>query len=111
VNIVVFSLPLFSSIEAMAEHVIASVSGPFALAGHSMGGRVALGILRRTPARVTGLALLNTGIHAPAPHEPQSRGRLVALGREQGMAAVAREWLPPMMAGSSSGRGEVLGRT
>ncbi len=110
VDIEVFSFPQFSSIEAMAEHVVASVSGRFALAGHSMGGRVALEIMRRVPARVTGLALLNTGIHPPAAHEPQSRGRLVTLAREQGMGAVAREWLPPMMARSGSHRDEVLAR-
>ncbi len=88
----------FSSIPAMAEHVLASAPERFALAGHSMGGRVALEVMRCAPQRVSGLALLNTGVHAVRDGEPQSRGRLLRVAYEHGMAALAAEWLPPMMA-------------
>jgi pimeloyl-ACP methyl ester carboxylesterase len=87
----------FSSIVAMAEHVLRIAPDQFALAGHSMGGRVALEIVRRAPERVTGIALLNTGIHPAKPEESHSRGMLVRLAQSQGMAALAQEWLPPMM--------------
>lgn len=93
----IFSFRGFSTLAAMAEHVRATMTGPFAVAGHSMGGRVALELFRRAGSRITGLALLNTGIHPVAAHEPESRGRLVRLARERGMAALAAEWLPPMM--------------
>ena len=62
-----------------------------------MGGRVALEIVRRSEGRVTGIALLNTGVHPPAAHETASRGRLVSLARSAGMTALAAEWLPPML--------------
>jgi ketosteroid isomerase-like protein len=62
-----------------------------------MGGRVALEIVRRSEERVTGIALLNTGVHPPAAHEAASRGRLVSLARSAGMTALAAEWLPPML--------------
>jgi pimeloyl-ACP methyl ester carboxylesterase len=88
----------FSSISAMAEHVLGLAGERFAAAGHSMGGRVALEVLRAAPHRVTGLALLNTGIHTVRDGEPQSRGRLLRLAYEQGMSALAAEWLPPLMA-------------
>jgi pimeloyl-ACP methyl ester carboxylesterase len=88
----------FSSIGAMAEHVLAAAPEHFALAGHSMGGRVALEVLRTAGARVVGLALLNTGVHAVRDGEPQGRERLLRVAFEQGMAALAAEWLPPMMA-------------
>jgi pimeloyl-ACP methyl ester carboxylesterase len=88
----------FSSISAMAEHVLGSAPDCFALAGHSMGGRVALEVMRTAPQRVSGLALLNTGVHAVRDGEPQSRSRLLRLAHEQGMSALAAEWLPPMMA-------------
>jgi pimeloyl-ACP methyl ester carboxylesterase len=88
----------FSSIPAMAEHVLACGPERFALAGHSMGGRVALEVMRSAPQRVCGLALLNTGVHAVRDGEPQSRSRLLRLAYEHGMAALAAEWLPPMMA-------------
>jgi len=44
----------------MAEAVLAMVPEKFALAGLSMGGYVSLEIMRRTPERVTKLALLDT---------------------------------------------------
>jgi len=97
VDVRVFSFPGFSAIADMAEHVLVSVQGPFAVAGHSMGGRVALEIVRRSEGRVTGIALLNTGIHPPAAQETAARGRLVNLARSAGMTALAAEWLPPML--------------
>jgi pimeloyl-ACP methyl ester carboxylesterase len=97
----VISFRGFSSIPAMAEHVLAAAAGPFALAGHSMGGRVALEVVRAARARVSGLALLNTGVHTVRDGEPQSRERLLRLAFEHGMSALAAEWLPPMMAGGS----------
>jgi pimeloyl-ACP methyl ester carboxylesterase len=89
----------FSSITGMAEHVLAVAPERFALAGHSMGGRVALEVIRLAPQRVLRLALLNTGVHTVRDGEPQSRGRLLRLAYSHGMAALAAEWLPPMMAG------------
>src|SRR3569833_108889 len=94
----------------MAEHVLASVQGRFAVAGHSMGGRVALEIVRRSEERVTGIALLNTGVHPPAAHEPVSRGRLVSLARSAGMTALAAEWLPPMLNQTGPVRADIQAR-
>src|ERR1700682_226996 len=91
----------FSSILAMAEHVLAMAPERFAVAGHSMGGRVALEVVRSAPRRVSGLALLNTGVHTVRDGEPQSRGRLLRLAYERGMSALAADWLPPMMAGGA----------
>jgi pimeloyl-ACP methyl ester carboxylesterase len=87
----------FDSIPAMAEHVLRRAPQQFLVAGHSMGGRVALEIFRRARERVLGLALLNTGVHPLRAGEIESRGRLVKLARERGMSAVASDWLPPMM--------------
>lgn len=49
------------SVASMAASVLAESPSRFALAGHSLGGIVALEILRQAPARVARLALLNTG--------------------------------------------------
>jgi len=97
----IVSFPGFSSIGMMAEHALANAPARFALAGHSMGGRVALEVLRRAPHRVLGIALLNTGVHARREFEDESRGRLVRLAYARGMAALAEEWLPPMLAAGS----------
>src|SRR5258707_3917791 len=86
----------FSSIPAMAKHVLDIAPEQFALAGHSMGGRVALEIMRAAPRRITGLALLNTGVHAVRDGEPQSRGRLLRLAFVHRMSAIAAPPLPPL---------------
>src|SRR5260370_30515388 len=93
----VLSFAGFSSIAGMAEKVLTAAPPRFAVAGHSMGGRVALEVWRQAPERVTALALLNTGVHPPRESELDSRGLLVRLARKHGMAALADEWLPPMM--------------
>lgn len=98
----------FSSIPAMARHVLESAPARFAVAGHSMGGRVALEIMRLDPQRVSGLALLNTGVHGVRDGEPQSRARLVRIARERGMSALAAEWLPAMMGSDSDRTAELM---
>jgi pimeloyl-ACP methyl ester carboxylesterase len=100
----------FSSIPSMAEHVLAMAPERFAVAGHSMGGRVALEVLRAAAPRVSGLALLNTGVHPVRDTELQSRRRLLRLAYERGMSALAAEWLPPMMAGSGGRTAELMPR-
>src|SRR5260370_18424884 len=96
-NTRVMSFAGFTSIAGMAGQVLAAAPARFAVAGHSMGGRVALEVWRQAPERVTALALLNTGVHPPRESEFESRGLLVRLARRHGMAALADEWLPPMM--------------
>ncbi|MGA2776846.1 MAG: alpha/beta fold hydrolase [Steroidobacteraceae bacterium] len=93
----VYSFADFDSIAAMANEVLRTAPERFALAGHSMGGRVALEIMRIQPERVERLALLNTGARAAQDPESEVRRRLVAIARAQGMAALAPHWLPPMM--------------
>ncbi len=93
----ILSFQGFSSIFAMADHVLRTAPARFAVAGHSMGGRIALEIVRRAPRRVAGIALLNTGVHPARAGEEQSRGLLVQLARTEGMRALAAAWLPPMM--------------
>ena len=97
VDIRIISFADFESIQTMATHVLKTVPGRFALAGHSMGGRVALEVVRQDSDRVTALALLNTGVHPPMPNEPESRGRLINIARDHGMTALAAAWLPPML--------------
>ena len=100
----------FSSIAAMARHVLEVAPERFAVAGHSMGGRVALEIIRVAPRRVTGLALLNTSVHAVRDGEPQSRSHLLRIAQEQGMSALAAEWLPPMMGSDAARAAELMPR-
>ncbi len=87
----------FDSLAAMAEHVLARAPPRFALAGHSMGGRVALEVFRRAAARIDAIALLNTNVQPVREGEAQSRSWLLKAAYEKGMPAFAAEWLPPML--------------
>jgi len=86
-----------ASITDMARSCLAMAEGPLAVAGHSMGGRVAIEMIRLAPRRVQRLALLNTGIHPPDADEVVRRREIINFAREKGMAALAARWLPPMV--------------
>lgn len=93
---------LLDSLPAMAEAALRIAPERFSVAGHSMGGRIALEIYRRAPERVTRIALLNTGYlplsaGTAGEQETRSRSDLVALAKSQGMRAMLQKWLPPMI--------------
>ncbi len=91
------------SLSQMAESLLAQAPERFALAGHSMGGRVALEVMRIAPERVTHLGLFDTG-HLPKPtglageEEIRKRMALLTIAREQGVRTMAHEWVKGMVA-------------
>jgi len=93
---------LLDSLPDMAQKVLRDAPPRFAVAGHSMGGRIALEMLRRSPERVAALALLDTGVAPLAAGEAGEReaaGRyeLLGIAREHGMAAMATRWVQGMI--------------
>lgn len=95
---------LSNSLQSMAEAVLAGApQEPFALAGHSMGGRVALEVVRLAPQRVSHLALLDTG-HTPraagdaGDEEARKRYALLEMARTQGVRSMAQTWVQGMVA-------------
>lgn len=91
------------SLVMMAKQLLADAPARFALAGHSMGGRVALEVMRLAPERVTHLGLFSTG-HLPilvgpaGEEEVRKRMALLGIAREQGVRAMAAEWVKGMVA-------------
>ena len=83
-----------NSLGSMADEVLQTAPPRFALAGHSMGGRVALEIMRLAPERIERLALFDTTAAPAAPDEPAKRHETIELARKHGMAALAAYWLP-----------------
>jgi pimeloyl-ACP methyl ester carboxylesterase len=87
---------------AMAEALLAAAPPRFALAGHSMGGRVALEVWARAPQRVTRLALLDTGYEGlpqgeAGERERAGRMRLLDVAQREGMRPMARAWARGMV--------------
>ena len=90
------------SLPRMAQQLLDTAPDRFAIAGHSMGARVALEVLRQAPGRVTRVALLDTGYQARASgaageEEARKRHALLALAREQGVRAMATAWVQGMV--------------
>lgn len=90
------------SLTAMAQAVLAAAPPRFSLVGHSMGGRVALEVMRAAPQRIAAIALLDTGYQArPAGEageaEARARYRLLDIALAQGMRAMGREWVQGML--------------
>ena len=71
-------------------------AGTFALAGHSMGGYVALEVMRQAPERVERLALLCTNARPDSPESTANRRRLLALA-ERDFPAVAEALMPKLL--------------
>src|SRR5712671_4068159 len=66
----------------------------FALAGLSMGGYVALEVLRQAPERVQRLALLDTSARPDSPDQLKRRRGLIALSRRGRFQGVTPRLLP-----------------
>ena len=82
----------------LAEDALAQAPAErFALVAHSMGGYVALEILRRAPQRVERLALLNTHARPDSAESTANRRRLMALA-ETDFPAVMSELAPKLLA-------------
>lgn len=67
------------------------------IAGLSMGGYVALALMRLAPERASGLVLANTRAGADSPEGRAARDRMIDLVRREGPASVAREMLPKLL--------------
>ena len=83
-----------SSVTQMAEKVLSDVKGTFALLGFSMGGYVALEILRLAPERVTGLALVSTSSRPDTEEKREARQALIELSKIGKFKGVTPRLLP-----------------
>jgi pimeloyl-ACP methyl ester carboxylesterase len=90
------------SLPAMAAAILENAPPKFALAGQSMGGRVAFEVFRQAPSRVERLAILDTKYQPLAAgelgqEEKAGRYRLLAKARSEGVRAMAAEWVEGMI--------------
>jgi len=85
------------SIAAMAESVLAAMPDTFAVCGLSMGGYVALELMRQAPERVTRLALIATRASPDQPEERVHRRDLIRLARQNTFKGVTPRLLPMLL--------------
>ncbi|WP_085375491.1 alpha/beta fold hydrolase [Magnetospirillum sp. ME-1] len=96
-EVMVGDLTQDDSLGAMAERVLGAAPASFALAGLSMGGYVAMEIMRRAPHRVERLALLDTTARPDLPEQTQRRKDAVDLARSGGFDKIMPTMLPLLL--------------
>ena len=94
----VADLTLDDSIAAMASRTLAAAPERFALAGLSMGGYVALEIMRQAPERVTHLALLDTSARPDTDERREARRKGIENVKIGKFIGVSRSLLPSLLA-------------
>lgn len=76
------------SIAAIAADILDQAPEKFSLIGLSMGGYIAMEIMREAPERVGKLALLDTNARADGPEQAERRRFLIELTRKKGFSKV-----------------------
>lgn len=88
--------------EDLARDVLALLDrlgiGKVAVAGHSLGGYVALAAQALAPERVTGIGMVSTQARADTPEGRENRFRLAGLLSDEGSEAVVRFFAPKLFA-------------
>lgn len=86
------------SIAGMASRLLDQAPDRFALLGTSMGGYVALEVIRQAPERVTGLALVSTSARADSDEQRAARRQQSQLVREGHFDALVNAAFPGVVA-------------
>lgn len=96
-DITVADLTGHDSVAALAADALAKAPSRFALAGLSMGGYVALEIVRQAPERVAKLALIDTNARSDTDEQRRKRRELMALAERGEFRDVTPRLLPVLL--------------
>lgn len=95
-------------IEEIASGLLEALPKRFALAGLSMGGIVAMEVLRRAPGRVTRLALMDTNPLAETPQSAAQYEPLIIGAKAGRLDEVITQMIRPEFLAPGTGRAQVL---
>lgn len=101
------------SIREMAAEALHDAPTRFALAGHGMGAIVAMDMLRRSPDRITRIALMSTSPLAETPEQAAWREAQIVKAQAGNVRAAMAGLYPPEALAPGPGRAralEVIGR-
>lgn len=94
-------LTMARAADDMAGVIEAEVDGPAVVCGLSMGGYVALELVRRRPDLVRGLILADTRASADSDEARENRMRMAQSARSAGSAPIAAAMIPVLLAPST----------
>ena len=86
-----------ATMEGVARRLLDAAPERFAIVGLSMGGYVALEVMRQAAERVTRLALLDTSARADTDEQRQARETLIAMAESGRFAEVHAELWPKLV--------------
>ena len=105
---ITYMLPTESdTVRTLAAQILQDAPPRFALAGLSMGGIIAMEVLRQAPHRITHLALLDTNHRAELPAIQANRARQIARAQTD-LVGVLRDEMKPNYLHPGPGRAEIL---
>lgn len=96
------------SMADIAARLLSEAPPRFALAGHSMGGYIALEIMRQAPERVLKLALINTQARPDTPEATARRRGLMERARRGELRAIREESFPELVHPSRRDDADIL---
>ena len=108
VPVMTFPLCRHDNVEEMAADILDNTPPEFALAGLSMGGIVAMEVLRQAPERITCLALMDTNPLAEKPEVKARRVPQIAAVRNGRLWHVMRDELKPNYLADGPRQGAIL---
>jgi len=82
------------SMDQIARQILDYAPPKFALGGLSMGGYIALAIMRMAPERVQKLALLDTGARSDTPEQSERRKAQIAMAESGKLGEIADQLWP-----------------
>jgi len=85
------------SMSGIARRILSAAPARFALAGLSMGGYIALELLRQAPQRIAKVALLDTSARADAPEQTAMRRAQMTLASQGRLAEVVEQQFPRLV--------------
>lgn len=91
------------TIEGIVEQILAKAPPRFGLVGLSMGGYVALGLMRRAPERIERLALLDTQARPDTPEASAVRLQQIAIAEKGGLDRIPALQIPKLLAPAHHG--------
>ncbi len=106
--IMCFPLTGSHSIQGLAETVLRHAPPSFVLAGLSMGGIVAMEMIKKAPTRIERLALLDTNCSAENADKAATRAPQIEAVKAGGLWAVMRDEMKPNYLTDGPERGRIL---
>jgi pimeloyl-ACP methyl ester carboxylesterase len=85
------------SMSAIAQRILATAPGRFALIGLSMGGYIAFEMLRQAPQRIARVALLDTSARADLPEQSAMRRTQMTLAAQGRLSEVLEQQFPRLV--------------